>query len=84
MTNEQYLKHAKSQGTTLTQSYLYTFAQVGMTDEEETRVYTEDYIQDDLDPKLVLEMARKWTRERQWDKIPKSEYMAQYNQHCLA
>jgi hypothetical protein len=80
MTYQEYLVHAKSQGTILTQGYLYTFVQVGLTDEEEAR----NYVPDDLDPKLVLEMARKWTRERQHDKIPKSEYMAQYNQHCLA
>jgi hypothetical protein len=80
MTYQEYLVHAKLQGTILTQGYLLKFVRIGFTYEEAMQ----DFIPDDLDPKLVLEMARKWTRERQHDKIPKSEYMAEYQNRCLA
>jgi hypothetical protein len=76
MTHQEFIDQAKSKGVILSQIQLYIFAEVGLTDEEERLLYEEDIVPEDLDPKIVHDLAMKWNQEHQYDKIPASEYMA--------
>lgn len=82
MTYRDYIALAKTKGVTLTQSRLYRFAEVGLTEDEETRLCEEKNFPDDLDPKIVFTLAERWNIQHQYDKIPREEYMKEFMACC--
>jgi hypothetical protein len=79
---QEYCTYAKSKGVTITQTQLYLFAEIGLTDEQERLLYEEDIVPDGLDPKTVHTLAVKWNTEHQFDKIPQAVWMQEFMACC--
>jgi hypothetical protein len=76
MNYQEYLDFAKSKGVILTQSLLYKYTAIGLTQEEETCFLNGGGLPENLDPQIVKDLALKWTREQVFERIPQNHSLA--------